>query len=513
MRIVYMLWLFCYIFVYCNIEPFLNKYYLGNVTNPYLNTQLVSSDAEFIYSIKAMNQFIIGVYAIYITHFLFFSKSHNKYSLTLSFVYVNYILEVFFNDHMRFCDLEFSRYIMWVFSTPLMLKMYCDVNNMSVTKINIHYHMLPVCVNMVVYPYKYTKHYYVFMCVAYILYGLFFVTLYKQRDKKFTNIFVTIWLLFCVINTLDLFQLCNLQTIQLFYNLADMIGKVTTNFIIHDYREQELRFIENIDLQCTHFISTILKHIQTYSNDNKKVSVACEKFITFTREQFMSKIPEDRDSHKQELLSKLLPLGMDKVYLTDSSSENTSKQFDMICVLFTDIVNYTELAKQCDDKTIFDLLNQVYRLFDTIIQKYSHLQKIETIGDAYMVVGDIYRTQYNHTVVVEEIIKMGIEFVQMIKTIETPNQRPLSIRVGINLGKVSIGILGNEIPRLCVVGNAVNVAARLQSTADENSIQMSHHIYEKLCEMSTEYDIVKKENVFLKNIGSVTTYTIPLPDE
>jgi class 3 adenylate cyclase len=81
------------------------------------------------------------------------------------------------------------------------------------------------------------------------------------------------------------------------------------------------------------------------------------------------------------------------------------------------------------------------------------------------------------------------------------------------MGNVSIGILGNEIPRLCVVGNAVNVAARLQSSADINTIQMSRHIYEQLAEI--EFDrplhIKKKDNVFLKNIGSVTTYNITHP--
>lgn len=505
-----MIWLFCYIFVYCNIEPFLNKYYLGDVTNPYIDTQLLSSNLEFIYSIKAMNQFIIGVYAIYITHFLFFSKSHNKYSLVLSFVYVKYILEVFFNDHMRFCDLEFSRYIMWVFATPLMLKMYCDVNQLSIYQINIHYHMIPACMNVAVYPYKYTNHYYVFMGIAYILYGLFFMSLYKHKDKKFTNIFLTIWFLFCVINTLDLVQIINMQYIQVFYNVADMIGKVTTNFVIHDYREQELHFIENIDLQCTHFISAILKHIQTYIDDNKKMSDACKKFIGYVKERFVSKIPENRDALKHELLAKILPLGMDKTYLADANSIGNSIQFEMICVLFTDIVNYTELAKQYDDKTIFDLLNNIYRQFDTIIQKYPHLQKIETIGDAYMVVGDIYRTQNNHMVVIKEIVEIGIEFIKSIKSMSPLEDNVLSIRVGINLGKVTIGILGNEIPRLCVVGNAVNVAARLQSTADEDSIQMSRHIYEKLEEIDfgTEYEIIKKDNVFLKNIGSVTTYNI-----
>jgi class 3 adenylate cyclase len=81
------------------------------------------------------------------------------------------------------------------------------------------------------------------------------------------------------------------------------------------------------------------------------------------------------------------------------------------------------------------------------------------------------------------------------------------------MGNVSIGILGTEIPRLCVVGNTVNVAARLQSTADVNTIQMSTHIYEQLekIEFDRPLHIKKRENVFLKNIGSVTTYNITPP--
>jgi class 3 adenylate cyclase len=84
------------------------------------------------------------------------------------------------------------------------------------------------------------------------------------------------------------------------------------------------------------------------------------------------------------------------------------------------------------------------------------------------------------------------------------------IRVGIHIGSVSVGILGNEIPRLCVVGNTVNMASRLQSTADPDTIQISHHIYEQLEEMDlkNKFEICKKENVFLKNIGSVTTYIV-----
>ena len=185
----------------------------------------------------------------------------------------------------------------------------------------------------------------------------------------------------------------------------------------------------------------------------------------------------------------------------------------MICVLFTDIVNYTELAQKYDDAIIFQLLNNVYISFDKIIKKYPHLQKIETIGDAYMVVGDIFRNTINHNLVINEIMSFAIDIVKEVKTIKTPDNIPLCIRVGINIGSVSIGILGNEIPRLCVVGNAVNMAARLQSTAEIDTIQISSDVYELLetVEIDKKYEFIIKEGVFLKNMGSVTTYNIPSP--
>jgi class 3 adenylate cyclase len=208
------------------------------------------------------------------------------------------------------------------------------------------------------------------------------------------------------------------------------------------------------------------------------------------KQKISSRMPENTDELKKELLTKLLPFNLDKEYIEQSSvfNKRSTIKLDMICILFTDIVNYTELAKKYDDKVIFQLLNNVYNNFDNIRKKYSKLQKIETIGDAYMVVGDIYRSANNHKVVIKEIILLAFELVKSVKQIKTPDDTPLSIRIGITMGNVSIGILGNEIPRLCVVGNAVNVASRLQSTADIDSIQISRHIYEKIGEI--DFDIV-----------------------
>ena len=127
-----------------------------------------------------------------------------------------------------------------------------------------------------------------------------------------------------------------------------------------------------------------------------------------------------------------------------------------------------------------------------------------------MVVGDIFRTSINNKLVIKEIILFAFDIINDIKTIKTPDNKPLSLRVGINIGDVSIGILGNEIPRLCVVGNTVNMAARLQSTADIDTIQVSSFIYEELkdIDFDIKLNINKKESVFLKNIGSVTTYNV-----
>ena len=158
---------------------------------------------------------------------------------------------------------------------------------------------------------------------------------------------------------------------------------------------------------------------------------------------------------------------------------------------------------------LIEFKNEKYRI-NNIIKQHSHLQKVETIGDAYMVVGDIYRNTYNHQLVIKEMILLGIDYISEIKKIATPDNIPLQLRIGITMGNVSIGILGNEIPRLCVVGNTVNVASRLQSTADPDTIQMSRHIYEQLPEITfeEEIDVTKKENVFLKNLGTINTFVV-----
>lgn len=510
-----------YIFLYCNADIILNKLYLSNFSN-IINNELLKNNTSFYYSITNQNLFALSVYIIYIIKNCISYNSTNNVSIALAFVYIKYVLNLLLSNDMTISQYEFSRNIMWLFATPLMIQMYCNINNLKLQQINIHCHIIPTAINVFIYPFKNTLIFYYFTGCSWIILSFFINALYAKRSLTFTNIYLFIWSIFMCLNLVDIFQITDNYSINLYYSYADMISKMITSIIINDFNEKELTQINNMDLQSVQFSSYIIKKINNYKNDNAVITQQCNNFISFTTQFFLMKMPENKVALEQELLKKLLPLDFDKNYIENpnvkinehtmmSTNINTNaKQFNMICVLFTDIVNYTQLASKYDDKTIFAMLHNIYSVFDNIIKKYPHLQKIETIGDAYMVVGDIFRNTLNHKIVVKEIILFALDIVKEIKIIKTPHNIPLSIRIGINIGNVSVGILGNEIPRLCVVGNTVNMAARLQSTADIDTIQLSRHIYEELEDIDfvVKFEIVSKESVFLKNIGSVKTYNI-----
>jgi len=507
-----MLYLILYVFLYCNADDILNKLYLSNYSTT-LNNELIQNNSNFYYSITNLNLFVLTFYSIYFISKIVSHKSINRYLTALALVYIKYTMNTLFKVNMTISQHEFSRNIMWLFATPLMLKIYCDINTIKLRDINIHCHVIPVAINVFIYSHENTTIYYYFKGVSWVLILFFMKTLYEKRNIMFTNIYLCIWSMFALLNTIELFQLTDVYTVNLYYLFADMIGKLTVSIIIDDYIAKDKAEITNIDLQSVQFISYMITHINKYKSEINVITPKCEMLINLSKTRLLSKLPEDKTILEQELLNKILPFGFDKEYIASSGAGAGARQFNMICVLFTDIVNYTELAQKYDDAIIFQLLNHIYISFDKIIKKYSHLQKIETIGDAYMVVGDIFRNTINHKSVINEMLSFAIDIIKEVKTIKTPDNIPLCIRVGINIGSVSIGILGNELPRLCVVGNAVNMAARLQSTAEIDTIQISSDVYEQLENIETDkkYEFVIKENVFLKNMGSVTTYNISPP--
>jgi class 3 adenylate cyclase len=296
----------------------------------------------------------------------------------------------------------------------------------------------------------------------------------------------------------------NVHDIQICYLLSDMIAKLTTILIINDYDEQTYYIKQNVDLQSISLLTNLKKTIKDFETKSH-LTPKCKMVMNIIENRLTSFIPSDKTSLKVELLKQILPLDLEDRYLTQTKEY---KHYDFICVLFTDIVSYTELAKEFDVDVIYKLLNDIYTRFDEIIKRYNNLQKIETIGDAYMVVSDIYTNDQKNNV--KNVLLFAFDIMKEIKTIQSPNGKPLQLRVGINLGRVIIGILGIELPRLCVIGNTVNVANRLQTLTEPDTIQISYHVYEIIKDTDFGKDIQceLKENVYLKNIGTTNTYVI-----
>lgn len=116
-------------------------------------------------------------------------------------------------------------------------------------------------------------------------------------------------------------------------------------------------------------------------------------------------------SMRAKLLKQLLPYGLDTYYLEGKRKymKNTNG-----CILFADIVSYCEISEKYTDIVTYLILDDIYSRFDLIIRKYPHIQKIETIGDAYMVVGDLNNLKFNPELYTN-MCNFALEIIEEIK--------------------------------------------------------------------------------------------------
>jgi len=460
---------------------------------------------QFHSTVQKANMFIFTLFTALTVHLIFFSKIKNYTVYSLAFIYIKYLMDMItYHNQIGAYQYEFRRSLMWLFTTPLILSLYCDMNNMKLMDVNAPYHIGSNALHIILYPFRQTYY------NTYIMAGLtafecqFIYKLFKFKEKKYTKFLIYVWTLFSSITFIEILQLFTMQDIHICYILSDMIAKLATLLIVNDHEEQIHYIKSNIDLQSITLLSAVKKAIKQFETTTNSTS-KCKMLIEQLNTKVSSFIPMDKTTLKLELLKKILPLELEDNYLSQSKEY---KPYNFVCVLFTDIVSYTELAKTYEADVIYKMLNDVYTRFDDIVLKYPNLQKIETIGDAYMVVGDIYTNDTKDNV--KNIILLALDFMKEIKQVASPNKKPLKLRIGINLGKVVVGILGVEIPRLCVIGNTVNVASRLQTTADPDTIQISSHIYEiaATTDFGIDIEFELRENVFMKNLGSTNTYIL-----
>ncbi|MGB2926013.1 MAG: adenylate/guanylate cyclase domain-containing protein [Limnothrix sp.] len=185
-----------------------------------------------------------------------------------------------------------------------------------------------------------------------------------------------------------------------------------------------------------------------------------------------------------------------------------AQHFPEATILFADIVDFTPLASQLPPQALLEVLNQIFSEFDALADRYG-LEKIKTIGDAYMVAGGLPIPTEDHAAAIADMALAMIEVVKKMNPLNikiTENNyltHPLRIRIGINTGEVVAGVIGTKKFIYDLWGNAVNVASRMESAGQANLIQVTESTYDHL---KDHYIFEERGMISVKGKGGMTTY-------
>jgi class 3 adenylate cyclase len=181
-------------------------------------------------------------------------------------------------------------------------------------------------------------------------------------------------------------------------------------------------------------------------------------------------------------------------------------QFDDMAVLFADVVGFTELSSRLTPNDVVTLLNAVFTRCDQLADRF-RLEKIKTIGDAYMVVGGLHTMdgleQEAHATHADDVAEMGLAIIGEVERLGRERGLRLQIRVGMSVGPAVAGVIGLKKFIYDVWGDTVNTASRMESTGVPGRIQVTPETQERLRD---RFEFERRGPVEIKGKGVVETW-------
>ena len=186
-----------------------------------------------------------------------------------------------------------------------------------------------------------------------------------------------------------------------------------------------------------------------------------------------------------------------------------AEAFGEVSGLFADIVGFTQLSNQVSPQELVALLNRIFSAFDELAEKQG-IEKIKTIGDAYMVVGGLPNPRTDHA---EAIIEMALDMQQAIREFNVETNSNCNIRIGINTGSVVAGVIGIKKFIYDLWGDTVNIASRMESHGIPGNIQISQSTYEQVKDtfqdkFKGKYRLESRGLIEVKGKGEMQTYLV-----
>jgi class 3 adenylate cyclase len=242
------------------------------------------------------------------------------------------------------------------------------------------------------------------------------------------------------------------------------------------------------------FINMLIRHrAMRYARERYKL----ERIINVRTEELLKE-----KEKSEELLANLLP--KNTANEIKSTGKASSHKYNLVTVLFSDIEGFTKIAEQMNPEILVDELDKFFFKFDSVVEKFN-IEKIKTIGDAYMCAGGIPDKNRTNPV---EVIMAALEMVHYMKQLQQDNLKVWDLRIGIHTGPVIAGVVGQKKLSYDIWGDTVNTASRMESSGEPGKVNISGSTYELVqdffaCEYRGMMPVKYKGNIdmyFVKGI-------------
>lgn len=231
-------------------------------------------------------------------------------------------------------------------------------------------------------------------------------------------------------------------------------------------------------------------------------------FGLYRRNQYIQKtnrIIEREKKNSERLLLNILP--EETAIELREHGKVKAKRYDSVTVLFADFKGFTRYAENLSPEELVESLDFYFSRFDEIIKKYN-LEKIKTVGDAYMCAGGLPEPTGDHP---SRMVLAAFEmaaFVEKAKKSITSKQTRFEVRIGINTGPVVAGVVGTQKIAYDIWGDTVNIASRMESNSEAGKINISEHTYELI---KDRFSCTYRGEIKVKNRGRLKMYFVEPP--